>query len=263
MRRADCAIHHQRPGATHADLEIIVGDNASTDATWSVVEQLAAADRRIRPFRNETNLGPTRNWMRAIEHCRGDYVKVLWSDDWIEPNCVEELLRPMAEAPDIAMAFSAVILRFADRDLPAHHFPERTQFTAAEYLRDALLGGRTPVSPGCALVRREAARFRWPIGTNPELNRIAERYGAGPDLLFLLEAAAQSSRVAHVPKFLTYFGAGATSITVCQPREVQEGYRLAREYFAEQLADRPDLRRVKARLNLRRWRHSLKRALHL
>ena len=250
---------------THSNLEIVVSDNASTDDTWPVVNRLAATDPRIRPFRNETNLGPTRNWIRGLEHCTGaDRVKILWSDDWIAlANCIEELLRPMAEQPDVGLAFSGVIVRFADRDVPAHHFPDRQSFTAAEFLSDALLGGQTPLSPGCSLVRREFARFRLPIGANAELNRIAERYGAGPDLLYLMEAAAQSARVAHVPKFLTYFGASQTSITVNYPREVQEGYRLTREYFAQQVADRADLGHLKTRLNVRRWRRTLKRALHL
>jgi glycosyltransferase involved in cell wall biosynthesis len=248
---------------THANLEIVVSDNASTDGTWDAVNRLAAADPRIRPLRNETNLGPTRNWIRGLAECTGDFVKILWSDDWLEPSCIEELLRPLADQPEVGLAFTAVLVHFADRDVPMHHFPERSSFTSAEYLQDALLGGRTPVSPGCSLVRRELAQFRLPIGNDPELNRIAERYGAGPDLLFLMEAAAASSRVAHVPKFLTHFGASQSSITVNHPREVQDGYRRVRDYFALQLGDRPELARIKTRLNVRRWRRTLKRVLHL
>jgi glycosyltransferase involved in cell wall biosynthesis len=248
---------------THANLEIVVSDNASTDGTWDAINRLAAADSRIRPFRNETNLGPTRNWIRALAECTGDFVKILWSDDWIEPTCVEELLRPMAGDPGVGLAFTAVLVHFADHDLPAHHFPDHSVFSSAEYLRDALLGGQTPVSPGCSLMRRELARFRLPIGDDSELNRIAERFGAGPDLLFLMEAAALSSRVAHVPKFLTHFGASQSSITVNHPREVQEGYRRVRDYFARQVGDRPELARIKSRLNVRRWRRTIKRVLHL
>jgi glycosyltransferase involved in cell wall biosynthesis len=248
---------------THANVEIVVSDNASTDGTWGAIERLAGADSRIRPLRNETNLGPTRNWIRGLADCRGDFIKILWSDDWLEPTCVEELLRPMSEDPDVGLAFSAAIVHYADRDVPMHHFPDRREFSPAEYLADALVRGLTPVSPGCALVRRDLARFRLPIGDDVELNRIAERFGAGPDLLFLLEAAAGSRRVAHVPKFLTHFGASQSSITVNHPRDVQEGYKRVREWFSGQLPDRPDLAHLKTRLSVRRWRRTLKRALHL
>jgi glycosyltransferase involved in cell wall biosynthesis len=248
---------------THADLEIVVSDNASSDGTCGVIQRLAQADPRIHLLRNETNLGPTRNWIRGLAECRGDYVKILWSDDWLEPTCIEELLRPMKVDPSIGLAFTSVIVHYANRDLVMHHFPDRTGFTSAEYLADGLMRGKTPASPGCSLVRRDFARFRMPIGDDAELNRIAERFGAGPDLLFLLEAAAGSARVAHVPKFLTHFGASQSSITVNHPREVEEGYRRVRDWFGRQLPARPDLARLRTRLSVRRWRRTLKRALHL
>ncbi len=246
---------------THRNLEIIVIDNASTDDTWNVIGKLAATDPRIVSLQNETNVGPTRNWIRGLERCTGDFVKILWSDDWIEPAFLAELLVPMIESPTIGLAFSAATAHYADRDEVHHHFPDRRSFTSDEYLADALLAGRTPVSPGCSLVRREWAKFRLPIGGSPELDRIAERFGAGPDLLFLMEAAAGSKQIAHVPKFLSHFGAGQTSITVNHPAEVKEGYRLTREFFAGQLGDRPGLAYVRRRLNARRWRKTIKRAL--
>ncbi len=246
---------------THGNLQIVVIDNASTDDTWNVVMRLAAEDRRIVPLRNETNIGPTRNWIRGLEHCTGDFVKVLWSDDWIEPTFIEELLEPMLDRPDVGLAFSAAIAHYADHELRLAHFPDRRWFTSDEYLADALSAGRTPVSPGCALARRSVAEFRLPIGDSPELNRIAERFGAGPDLLFLMLAAASSKQIAHAPKFLGHFDGGRTSITVNHEAEVSLGYRLTREWFAEQLADRPALAGVRRKLRLRRWRKSVQRSV--
>jgi glycosyltransferase involved in cell wall biosynthesis len=246
---------------THKNLEVVVSDNASTDDTWAVVQRLASEDARVQAYRNETNLGPTRNWIAGLAHCTGDYVKILWSDDWIEPTFVEELLRPMLNEPDVALAFSAAIVHLADRDMPVHFFAEQQGFTTAEYLRRSLTGTQMPVSPACALVRRDAARFRLPIGDNPRLNQIAEQFGAGPDLLMLLEAAAASIRIAYIPKFLTHFCAGRTSITCAHPQEVQEGYRLTREAFAAENADHPAMRSIKTRLTVRRWKQTVKRAL--
>jgi glycosyltransferase involved in cell wall biosynthesis len=252
---------HSALAQTHQNLEVVVSDNASTDDTWSVVQRLAGEDARVRAYRNSSNLGPTRNWIAALAHCTGDYVKVLWSDDWIEPTFLDELLRPMHDQPDVALAFSAALVHLADRDMPVHFFPGQHCFTTAEYLRRSLVGNMMPVSPACALIRREVARFRLPIGDNPRLNQIAEKFGAGPDLLILLEAAAASSRVAYVPKFLTHFSAGQTSITCAHPHEVQEGYRLTREHFAGEMTSHPAIRAIKTRLTVRRWRQTVKRAL--
>ena len=95
------------------------------------------------------------------------------------------------------------------------------------------------------------------------LNQIGERYGAGPDLLFLLEAAAASKRIAYVPEFLTHFDGGLTSITVCHPDVVALGYRLAREQFAGQLAQFDEFRDLKFRLTAHRWRRRIKEAVGL
>lgn len=247
---------------THRNLEIVVSDNASSDDTWKAVQQLTAEDCRVQSHRNASNLGPTRNWIAALARCSGDYIKVLWSDDWIEPTFVEELLRPMHDQPGVALVFSAALVHLADRDMPVHFFPEQYCFSTAEYLRRSLMGNLMPVSPGCALLRRNAARFRLPIGQDPRLNQIAEQFGAGPDLLMLLEAAAASERIAYCPKFLAHFCAGRTSITCAHPAEVQEGYRLTREFFAAEMATHPAIRSIQTRLTVRRWKQTMKRALN-
>jgi len=41
---------------TYRDLELILIDDASTDGTWELLEQLARGDHRIRLLRNERNL---------------------------------------------------------------------------------------------------------------------------------------------------------------------------------------------------------------
>ena len=46
---------------TFDDLELIVSDNASTDRSAEIAQDLAAADRRVRYFRNERNLGAAPN----------------------------------------------------------------------------------------------------------------------------------------------------------------------------------------------------------
>jgi glycosyltransferase involved in cell wall biosynthesis len=246
---------------THRNLEVIVSDNASTDDTWTAVQRLVAEDSRVLAYRNPTNLGPTRNWIAALAHCSGEYIKVQWSDDWIEPTFVEELLQPMLDQPDVALAFSAALVHLADRDMPVHFFPQQHWFSTAEYLRRSLMGNMMPVSPACALVRRGAARFRLPIGDNPRLNQIAEQFGAGPDLLMLLEAAAASSRIAYLPKFLAHFRAGPTSFTCAHPKEVREGYRLTREFFVAEMDGHPAIRSIKTRLTVHRWQQTVKRAL--
>ncbi|MFJ3643589.1 glycosyltransferase [Streptomyces sp. NPDC090108] len=78
---------------THADIEIVISDDHSTDGTPEVARKLAAQDPRIRYLRLPENSGgcsAPRN--RAIEIARAPYLMFLDSDDELPPRAVESLL---------------------------------------------------------------------------------------------------------------------------------------------------------------------------
>ncbi|MFE1315374.1 glycosyltransferase family 2 protein [Streptomyces sp. NPDC058755] len=78
---------------THANIEIVISDDHSTDETPSVARELAAQDHRIRYLRLPENSGgcsAPRN--RAIEIARAPYLMFLDSDDELPPRAVELLL---------------------------------------------------------------------------------------------------------------------------------------------------------------------------
>ncbi|ARP70513.1 glycosyltransferase family 2 protein [Streptomyces pluripotens] len=78
---------------THANIEIVISDDHSTDDTPSVARELAAQDDRIRYLRLPENSGgcsAPRN--RAIEIARAPYLMFLDSDDELPSRAVELLL---------------------------------------------------------------------------------------------------------------------------------------------------------------------------
>ena len=78
---------------THANIEIIISDDHSTDNTPAVARELASQDHRIRYLRLPENSGgcsAPRN--RAIEIARAPYLMFLDSDDELPPRAVELLL---------------------------------------------------------------------------------------------------------------------------------------------------------------------------
>lgn len=82
---------HSAYHQTHADLEILVYDDASTDATPAILED--QDDPRLRVIKGKVNRGVAwaRNQLR--EQARGDYLVWLDSDDVFYPARVAELLR--------------------------------------------------------------------------------------------------------------------------------------------------------------------------
>jgi glycosyltransferase involved in cell wall biosynthesis len=81
----------------YADLELIIGDNGSTDATASICREVAAGDDRVRYLRSEENLGASWNYNRLVTEARGKYFKWAPHDDVLGPGyvagCVDVLDR--------------------------------------------------------------------------------------------------------------------------------------------------------------------------
>lgn len=75
---------------THTDLELLVADDASDDATASIVE--GYGDPRITLIRNSCRLGPGRSRDLLIDVARGDHVAVLDADDVYAPGRLQRLL---------------------------------------------------------------------------------------------------------------------------------------------------------------------------
>ena len=74
---------------TVTDLELLVIDDCSPDDSYEIVQALAREDSRIRPLRNERNMGVARTRNRGLELSRGKYVAFLDSDDAWYPNKLE------------------------------------------------------------------------------------------------------------------------------------------------------------------------------
>ena len=77
---------------TFSDFEIMIVDDQSTDQSHEIAQSYAARDPRIRVVRNSHNLGLVGNWNECVRLARGEYIKFLFQDDFLEPNCVEKML---------------------------------------------------------------------------------------------------------------------------------------------------------------------------
>jgi glycosyltransferase involved in cell wall biosynthesis len=127
---------------TYQNFEVLVVDNHSSDETVSMVKTLATSEPRIRFEQNPRNLGEVRNFNRCLELARGEWVKFLFSDDLLAPNCLERMLA--ARKQDSAMIACRREIIFDDVD-------DETRQEYAKYLDemsiDRIFGGETSISP--------------------------------------------------------------------------------------------------------------------
>lgn len=90
---------------TFEDFEIIISDNASTDGTADIAREYAAADERIRYYRNETNLGSTRNYNQTIALARGEYFRWAAADDLSGPEFLASCIDALDRNDDLVLAY--------------------------------------------------------------------------------------------------------------------------------------------------------------
>lgn len=83
-------------------VEICISDNASTDGTEALIQDLQRnTSVRIVYSRNATNLGADANYLRAVELASGDYCWYMGSDDVAIPGSLARFLREIDEEHDI------------------------------------------------------------------------------------------------------------------------------------------------------------------
>ncbi len=77
---------------TYDNLEIILIDDGSTDGTGAICDSLSKRDKRIFVIHKE-NGGSTSARNAGLDVAKGEYIGFVDSDDWIEPDMYELLLK--------------------------------------------------------------------------------------------------------------------------------------------------------------------------
>lgn len=96
-------------GQTLADIEIVVSDNASDDATAEILRRFAARDGRIRCFRQPALIPIIDNFRFVLEQARAPYFMWAAHDDTRAPEFVERLWRRLEDTPDAVLACGDVV----------------------------------------------------------------------------------------------------------------------------------------------------------
>ncbi len=81
---------------TYKNFEVICVDDNSTDSTFDIIKEYSLKDNRIKPFKNPgKGVSSARNF--GIENSSGEYLGFVDSDDFIQPQMYEFLLRAIDE----------------------------------------------------------------------------------------------------------------------------------------------------------------------
>lgn len=141
---------------TVTDWELLILDDGSSDATWTIVEALAREDNRIRPVKNPQNMGVAKTRNHGIDLSKGAFIAFLDSDDIWHPDKLEKQLQRMEETgADFSYTSYAIVDAEGNRSKNDYLVPEKVTFETL--LKENVLGCSTVMLRSSTL---ENHRFR-------------------------------------------------------------------------------------------------------
>jgi glycosyltransferase involved in cell wall biosynthesis len=146
---------------TFTDLEIVLVDDASTDATLSIAEVFARRDSRVRLYRNAKNLGLGTNWAKCVNVARGEWIKFLFQDDLLEPTCVQRMMNAARREVPLIVCRRALLFR-----------PEESENRNAQWTNFITKNSLRQYFPGSSVIVPE--QFAMHMAEFPVINCIGE-----------------------------------------------------------------------------------------
>jgi len=154
---------------SYRNIEIVLVDDCSTDQSLSIASSVLAEFPHRKIYQNDRNMGLVQNWSMCIEKAKGEWIKFLFQDDQMEPDCIETMLNE-AISHNVPFVFCAREFIFEkevsdkiknkyliELTKPEDLFPKKTKLTPEEirqqispFLSQNIIG-----EPVCWLIQKK------------------------------------------------------------------------------------------------------------
>ena len=224
-------------GQSYPHLQVICVDDGSTDESPAILAEYAQKDPRVQVIRQQ-NAGPGAARNTGLEAATGEYVIFLDSDDWFEPDFLEQMVdTAQREGADVAICRAVEFDTNSGRELPSEwmmkkqYLPGKLAFAPQE-MADHLFQF-TYGMPWDKFYRRElltSSGIRYPALKNSE------------DLAFVYPTLLAAKRIAVVDEVLIHHRinrmASVSNSRCGQPEAPYEAFQIVKEYLEQhQLMD--------------------------
>ena len=105
---------------THADWEALCVDDASTDGSWTILQQYAQHDERFHLFHLTENQGQAHARNVALSHAGGELICMLDADDTLSPDALALANEAFTLHPQADIAVLGLLLAYPDGRLTPH-----------------------------------------------------------------------------------------------------------------------------------------------
>jgi glycosyltransferase involved in cell wall biosynthesis len=216
---------------TYTEFELIISDNASTDATPDILRDYAARDARIRYIRQAENIGVGKNHAFVAKHARGHLFKWVCADDELAPTLLADCVKVLQDDPEVVLCCGRTqLIDMASNRLDVYgdHFDALSADPLERYriVRKQL---KLCTSILAGVMRVDALKRCGYMANYPHSDRV------------LMAGLALQGKLVLLPQVLFYYRWGRTVATPLKTRlELTQSFR-------------PGAKRPAAFLTLRRW----------
>lgn len=164
---------------TSKPMQVIVCENGNDTAVRKLVGSFNDPDIELVHLSTDVQVPALQNWIRGTEEAKGDYVKIVWDDDWLEPNCLEVM-------SGLATKYTAdVVMSGAWMVLPHGKYLAYDKYefvsTNFEKVLPLICQRKLPNSPLATLVRKRDLLDAFSFNNYPS-ECVTDNLVVGPDL---------------------------------------------------------------------------------
>jgi len=156
---------------TFEAIEILIVDDGSSDNSVFIAQEYMRADKRVRLSVNKKNVGLVGNWNHCIDLASGQWIKFVFQDDILAPECITRMLDSTRPDVDLVAVHRSVIYQegtpvsvkeMYEKYLSDHNltnlFPNCSYISPREFTRILIQAphGNCIGEPTATLVRKSA-----------------------------------------------------------------------------------------------------------
>jgi len=125
---------------TKYPIQLIIGEDCSTDSTRMICEEYAKNNQEIICLLpSDKNLGMMSNFIRTLDACDGKYIAFCEGDDyWIDPRKLQKQYDCLTLHKDCVMCFHDLIIFNDDKSLPLRYYvgkKDKNKFNIIDIIR--------------------------------------------------------------------------------------------------------------------------------
>ncbi|MCU0360586.1 MAG: glycosyltransferase [Bacteroidia bacterium] len=200
----------------YPNFEVLVCDDGSKDASPDLLNEYQVIYPQLRVYKNENNLGLVGNWNRCVELAKGEWIKLVFQDDYLRKDALSEFAKQIKPETQLLVSRRHFVLP-ADADAEIRTYYSSTvrtlentcgiksYYSAEEISKAAMkhIGMNFIAEPSLSLFRKSALHT---VGAfQPLLKQIC-------DLEFMLRLASRFG-VVYIVEDLCYFRIHKASTT--------------------------------------------------